>query len=180
MAATKVSSTDNAIEVQRRARAMLPADIVQYVDSVRKQPHHESNLIAVLHKVQSHFGFLGEPQLDAVAQLLGVPAARVSGVATFYHFFRLQPRGKFVINICMGTACYVRGAEKVALRLREELGIEFGQTTEDGMFTLGQSRCLGTCGLAPVLMINDQIHAKVTSEQIPALLEKCAKAAHAS
>jgi NADH:ubiquinone oxidoreductase subunit E len=122
--------------------------------------------------VQAHFGYLSSQHLDAVAQLLGVPAAAVSGVATFYHFFRLKKRGRFVINVCMGTACYVRGADKLLASLKELLGVDLGQTTPDGLFTLEPSRCLGTCGLAPVVMINDTIHAKVSPDQLPAILEK--------
>ncbi len=167
------SPTDNWPQVEAASRAALTPEISDYVDACRHKPHPESHLISILHKVQGHFGYLANAQMDAVAQLLRVPAAKVTGVATFYHFFRLVPRGKFVINICMGTACYVRGAEKVVARVKEELGIDFGQTTTDNLFSLEQSRCLGTCGLAPVLMINDDIHAKVTADQIPALLEKC-------
>ncbi len=170
------SPTDNWPQVAAASRAALTPEIAAYIDVCRDKPHPESHLISVLHKVQGHFGYLAPPQMDAVAQLLRVPAAKVTGVATFYHFFRLVPRGKFVINICMGTACYVRGAEKVVARFKEELGIDFGQTTTDNLFSLEQSRCLGTCGLAPVLMINDDVHAKVTADQVPALLEKCAAA----
>jgi NADH:ubiquinone oxidoreductase subunit E len=110
--------------------------------------------------------------MNAVAQLLGVPTATVTGVATFYHYFRLQAAGKFMINVCMGTACYVKGADKVAARFEEELGIEFGQTTTDGQYSLHSAACLGTCGLAPVVMINEQVFSKVTADQVPALLEK--------
>jgi NADH-quinone oxidoreductase E subunit len=170
--AKKLTATDNWPEIERRSKAMLPAAVVDYIASVRKLPHHESHLIGVLHKVQGEAGHISQQHIDAVAQLLQVPAARVSGVATFYHFFRLQPKGQCIINVCMGTACYVKGADKVVARLRQELGIDFGQTTADNMFTLEQTRCLGTCGLAPVMMINEQVFAKVTPEQVPALLEK--------
>ena len=96
----------------------------------------ESQLIAVLHKVQAQFGYLGDAHFDAVAQLLQVPAAKVAGVASFYHFFRLKPRGKFMINVCLGTACYVKGADRVAQKVIEELGITWGETSKDGVFTL--------------------------------------------
>ncbi|MCU0236115.1 MAG: NADH-quinone oxidoreductase subunit NuoE [Acidobacteria bacterium] len=161
-------------QVMEQSRAMLPADIVEYIEAVRNRPHPDSQLISVLHKVQHHFGHLDRTHMDAVAHLLGVPAAKISGVATFYHFFRLTPRGQYVINVCMGTACYVKGADKVLEKIREELGIDLGETTRDGLFSLEESRCLGTCGLAPVLMINEEVHAKVSPEQIPALLHKYA------
>ena len=106
-----------------------------------------------------------------------VPAAKVAGVASFYHFFRLQPRGRFVINVCLGTACYVKGADRVAQKVMEELGITWGETSKDGIFTLEAARCLGTCGLAPVVMIGEEIHGNVTPDQVPALLEKYLKKA---
>jgi len=168
---TQPANTDNAERVMAAAQAVLPADVVAYIEQVRRGPRSESQLISVLHKVQGHYRYLGKEQLDAVAQLMQIPAAKVSGVATFYHFFRLQPQGRFVINVCLGTACYVKGAEAVVNRIRDELGIDFGQTTTDGMFTLEVSRCLGTCGLAPVVMINEQVHPKVTPDQVPALLQ---------
>jgi NADH:ubiquinone oxidoreductase subunit E len=158
--------------VEAHSRAALSDEIVDYIMACRERPHAESGLIAVLHKVQAHFGYLGQAQMDAVAQLMQIPTAKVTGVATFYHFFHLQPRGQFVINVCMGTACYVKGADRVAERLKEELGIDFGETTTDGMFSLEATRCLGTCGLAPVIMIGDQVHGDVTPDQIPGMLEK--------
>ncbi len=169
---TAIAQTDNLPEVLAAARAELPDDIVAFIEECLRQEHPESHLIAVLHRVQEHFGYLACEKLDAIAQLMRIPAAKVAGVATFYHYFRMQPRGRLMINVCMGTACYVKGAEKVVDRIREELGIDFGQTTTDGIFSLNSALCLGTCGLAPVVMINDEVHGKVTPDQVPALLEK--------
>jgi NADH-quinone oxidoreductase E subunit len=169
--------TDNRESVEAKSRAALPEPIVQYIQECLARPHSESQLISVLHKVQGHFGYLGREQMDAVAQLMHIPTAKVTGVATFYHFFRLQPRGRFIINVCMGTACYVKGADRVAERLKEELGIDFGETTKDGLFTLETTRCLGTCGLAPVVMIDDQVHGEVTPDQISSILEKAIREA---
>jgi len=166
------SATDNLNEIMAESRKALPADILAYIEEVMKGSEPHSQLISVLHKVQGHFGYLAKEQLDAVAQLLRIPQAKVTGVATFYHFFRLKPRGKFMINVCLGTACYVKGASEVAGRFKEELGIDFGETSGDGMFSLESSRCLGTCGLAPVVMIEGEIHAKVKPEQVPALLDR--------
>jgi NADH:ubiquinone oxidoreductase subunit E len=163
--------TDTREEVMRQSRGALPEEVVAYIDEVMLKPRPESYLISVLHRVQGHLSYLGEKQLHAVAQLMQIPAAKVTGVASFYHFFRLEPRGRFVISVCLGTACYVKGAEAIVERLREELGIDWGQTTTDGMFTLEVARCLGTCGLAPVVMVNDEIHGKVTPDQIPSLLQ---------
>lgn len=172
MSCLNTSSTDNFCSVIQAAEESLTPEIVSFIEHCRSCPKPESQLISVLHKVQEHFGFLGNAQLDAVAQLLQVPAAKVTGVATFYHFFRLSPRGYYLIRVCMGTACYVKGAESIVQKLKELLGIDFGEVTRDGIFSLEESRCLGTCGLAPVVMINDQVHGKVTPDQLTALLEK--------
>ena len=168
---------DNWEAVQSQARAALGDDVVALIEQCRGRPNPESQLIAVLHRVQGQRGWLAAEQLDAVAQLLQVPAATVAGVASFYHFFRLQPRGRFMINVCLGTACYVKGADRVAQKVIDELGITWGETTKDGIFTLEGSRCLGTCGLAPVVMIDEQIHGDVTPDQVPAMLEKYLKKA---
>jgi len=150
---------------------LLGADIVQFIALMRAQERSESQLISILHRVQQAFGYLSPQQMDAVAQLLQVPAAMVSGVATFYHFFRFQPPGRHKISVCLGTACYVKGASALAARLKDELGVELGETSKDGMFTLEAARCLGTCGLAPVVMINDKVYPRVTPDQVPGLLE---------
>lgn len=166
------TSTDNWKQVEAASREVLGEKIVEYIEQCHQEPAPGGKLIAVLHKVQAEYGYLAPAHLDAVAQLLQVPAAKVAGVASFYHFFRLQPKGKHVINVCMGTACYVKGADQIAARLMSELGITFGETSPDGMFSLEASRCLGTCGLAPIVMVDDHVHAQVTVDQVPIILEK--------
>ena len=168
-------TTDNREQVMAESRAALTPEIVAFIEACRQQPHPESQLIAVLHHVQGQFGYLSSPHLDAVAQLLQVPAAKVAGVASFYHYFRLEPRGRFVIRLCCGTACYVKGSDRLEQKLREELGIGPGETSKDGMFSLEASRCLGTCGLAPVMMVEDEVHAQLTPDRIPAILEQYLK-----
>ena len=169
------TTTDNWEAVEAAARQSLGEPIAGFIEQCRRGPEPESQLIAVLHQVQARYGHLSPARLDAVAQLLRVPAAKVAGVASFYHFFRLQPRGRFVINVCLGTACYVKGADRIAEKFMEELGIKWGETSKDGVFTLEASRCLGTCGLAPVVMIDDEIHGQVTADQVPAILERYLK-----
>ncbi len=171
------TATDNWEEVERAARTVLGGPIVEMIEQCRRGTEPESQLIAVLHRVQAEFGHLGASQLDAVAQLMQVPAAKVAGVASFYHFFRLQPRGKFIINVCLGTACYVKGADRVARKLMEELGITWGETSKDGVFTLEAARCLGTCGLAPVVMVGEDMHGNVTADQVPIILDTYLKRA---
>lgn len=166
------TTTDNWEHVQKAAQVILGEDIVAFIEECRQNTEPESQLIAVLHKVQAKYGYLGQAQLDSVAQLMQVPSAKVAGVASFYHYFRLQPRGRFMINVCLGTACYVKGADRVAEKLMSELGIRFGETSTDGMFTLEGARCLGTCGLAPVIMVDNEVHAQVTPDQVPLILEK--------
>lgn len=168
---------DNREAVRENARAALTPDLVAFIEECAADAHPESQLIRVLHRVQGHYGHLGREQMDAVAQLLQVPASKVTGVATFYHFFRLEPRGKYMISVCLGTACYVKGAERVADRLQEELGIHFGETTKDGLFSLNATRCVGTCGLAPVVVVEDKVYGDMTPDQVPAMLEKYTKKA---
>ena len=166
------TTTDNWEQVEATSREVLGEDIVEFINRCHDDPEPGGRLIAVLHEVQSKFGYLAPAHLDAVAQLLQVPAAKVSGVASFYHYFRLSPRGKWTINLCMGTACYVKGADRIAQKLQDQLGITFGETSPDGMFTLEAARCLGACGLAPVMMVGDDLHAQVTPDKVPLILEQ--------
>ncbi len=171
------TKTDNREDVRNTAKAALTPEIVAFIEECMGDEHVHSQLIRVLHKVQGHYGYLGREQMDAVAQLLQVPSSRVTGVATFYHFFRLEPRGKYMLSVCLGTACYVKGAERIADKLQEELGIHFGETTKDKLFSLEATRCLGTCGLAPVVMIEDKVYGGMEPDQVPALLGKYTKMA---
>ena len=170
---------DNWEAVEAQARTAVGEDVVAMIEQCRGRPNPESHLIAVLHRVQGQRGWLAAEQLDAVAQLLQVPAAEVAGVASFYHFFRLQPRGRFMINVCLGTACYVKGGDRIAEKIMDELGIRWGETTKDGVFTLEAARCLGACGLAPIVVIGEEVHGQVTPDQVPAMLEKYLKRAKA-
>jgi NADH:ubiquinone oxidoreductase subunit E len=172
-----LAETDNWEQVEAAARSALGPAICEFIDQCRAQSQPESQLIAVLHRVQAQYGYLSPGHLDAVAQLLQVPSAKVAGVASFYHFFRLEPRGKFIISVCLGTACYVKGADRIAQKLMDELGITWGETSKDGVFTLEAARCLGTCGIAPVIMVGEQIHGQVTPDQVPAIVEKYLKKA---
>ena len=153
------------------SKNILPEAIVQFIEKCLTKERPESQLIAVLHKVQGHFGYLAPQTMDAVAYLMQIPAAKVSGVASFYHYFRLKPCGKFVISICLGTACYVKGSQAVFDKFSEELGIKEGETTNDGVFTLEVARCLGTCALAPVVKIGNDIHSQITPDKVPAIIE---------
>lgn len=138
---------------------------------IKELPEKKGALIAVLHKAQSLFGYLPSEVQMFVAEKLGVSAAQVYGVVSFYSFFTMVPKGKYPISVCLGTACYVRGADKVLEAFKKELGIEVGQTTADGLFSLDALRCVGACGLAPVALIGDQVYGKISSaEQVHQIL----------
>jgi NADH:ubiquinone oxidoreductase subunit E len=137
----------------------------RYMQEVKDRENPESYLIGILHKVQGMFGYLPKEIMDEVAQTLQIPTAHIWGVATFYHYFNLEPIGKHVISVCMGTACYVKGAAAVLETLKKELGVGVGQTTEDRLFTLQEARCLGACGIAPVMMIDEKIYGELDSKK---------------
>jgi len=165
-------SVQEKVTLQENQEPQLTPELRDFIDLCLKDERPESQLIAVLHKVQLHFGYLPRNILDEVAQLLQIPTATISGVASFYHFFRLTPRGKYSISVCLGTACFVKGAEKILEALQNELGITIGETTADGMYSLENARCIGVCALAPVITINDRVYGQVTPQQIPALLNE--------
>lgn len=129
-------------------------------------------LINVLHKCQEHFGYLPAEVQEVVSEWLDVPIAKIYGVVTFYSFFTMTPKGKHPVSICMGTACYVRGAEKVLEEFKKELGIQVGQTTKDGKFSLSSLRCVGACGLAPVVLIGEKTYGRVAPDDVKNILRE--------
>jgi NADP-reducing hydrogenase subunit HndA len=129
-------------------------------------------LINVLHKCQEHFGYLPAEVQEVVSEGLSVPVAKIYGVITFYSFFTMTPKGKHPISICMGTACYVRGAEKVLDEFKRELAIQVGQTTNDGKFSLSSLRCVGACGLAPVVLVGDKTYGRVAPDDVKNILKE--------
>ena len=130
----------------------------------------EQELIAILHRAQEIFGYLPMVVQAHVARKLGINVSKVYGVVSFYSFFTMEPKGEFVISICMGTACFVRGSDKILERCEQILGIKNGETTSDGKFTITTLRCVGACGLAPVLQINDQTYGNITPEDVESIL----------
>jgi len=139
---------------------------------ITQYPPEPSSLIPLLQRTQEKFGYLPKEALEEIARYIGVPLSRVYGVATFYAQFRFEPLGKYVVKICHGTACHVNGAVNIAQAITEELGIEEGQTTEDGLVTLERVACLGCCSLAPVIMINDKVFGKLTPDKVRKLMKK--------
>jgi NADH-quinone oxidoreductase subunit E len=141
-------------------------------DYMRSYPPEPSSLIPLLQRTQERFGYLPREALEEIANYLGIPLSRVYGVATFYAQFRFEPLGKYVVKICHGTACHVNGAINIAQAITEELGIEEGQTTEDGLVTLERVACLGCCSLAPVIMINEKVFGKLNPDKVRKLIRK--------
>ena len=132
----------------------------------------EGSLIQVLHMAQGIYGYLPREVQEVIAGGLDIPLAEVSGVVTFYSFFATQPRGKHTIRVCLGTACYVRGGKKIVERLREILGVEIGETTKDRIFTFEVARCIGSCGLAPAMSIDDQVYKQVNPDKLEQILQR--------
>lgn len=131
----------------------------------------KESLIQVLHVAQQVFGCLSPEVQVFIAENMDIPLAKVTGVVSFYSFFSTQPRGRHTIRICLGTACYVRGGKKLIQALEDKLGIKLGNTTEDGMFTLEVARCIGSCGLAPAIMIDDQVYKQVSINKVGSILD---------
>ena len=132
----------------------------------------KDNLIQILNEVQEYYGYISEKSMAAISEYLSIPRAEIYGVVTFYSRFTLRPKGKYNISVCLGTACYVKGSEKVLDRLKEKLGIDVGETTPDGKFSIEATRCIGACGLAPVFTVNDEVYGNATPELMDKVLEE--------
>ena len=145
------------------------AQLQKLIDSHKNM---KGALMPVLQGAQGIFGCVSEDVQKFIAEGLGFTLSEVYGVATFYAQFSLRPKGKYLISVCLGTACYVKGSQTVLDKLSEVLGIPVGGTTPDGKFTLEATRCLGACGLAPVMMINGEVYGRLTPDVIPGIIEK--------
>ena len=142
---------------------------------IEKWKSKEGNLIMILHELQNHYGYVPRQASLQLSKMLDVPLARIYEVITFYNFFKLTPPGKHRIALCMGTACYLRGASAILDEIKNILGIKEGETTKDGLFYLDVVRCLGCCGLAPVVMIDKKVYGKVKKSEIADILSKYIK-----
>ena len=148
------------------------AKLQELDEFIDRLPDKEGKLIVVLHKAQEIIGYLSEEVQDHIAHKLMMPAAKVFGVVTFYSFFNTKPKGRFRINVCMGTACFVRGAQEVLDEFSKHLHISPGETTEDLLFSLDALRCVGACGLAPVVSVNSKVYGRVTIEDVNDIIEE--------
>lgn len=147
----------------------LPEELQQFINEWRDKP---GNLIMILHKVQEVYGYVPRQIAMKVAKELDQPLAKIYGVITFYHLFRLKSAGKHTIKVCIGTACYLKGADMIIEELQSLLGIHVGETTGDGRFSLEGVRCLGCCGLAPVVMIDSDVYGDVDKSKLADILGK--------
>lgn len=146
---------------------------VQELDRIiAKYKNTRGALIPVLHEAQDVYGYLPMSVQKRIAEGLNVSLAEVYGVVTFYTQFSLNPKGKYKINVCLGTACYVKGSGKILEKIVEILKIKSGECTPDGLFSLDACRCVGACGLAPVIMINEEVYGRLTPDDIPNILQK--------
>ncbi len=150
-------------------------ELKKYMAQYADKEDGNSYLIAVLHKAQELYGYLSRETMEFISEEMSIPASHIWGVATFYHYFNLTPKGKYTISVCLGTACYVKGAGEIMETLKEELKIKEGETTKDMMFTLQEARCLGACGLAPVIMINGKIHGELTPKKVVEIIKEYKK-----
>ncbi|NBC29638.1 MAG: NAD(P)H-dependent oxidoreductase subunit E [Spirochaetes bacterium] len=147
----------------------LPADVQQFVDEWKDKP---GNLIMVLHAVQEHYGYVPRQTAMKLAKELETPLAKIYGVISFYHYFKTTKPGRNKMAVCMGTACYLKGAKDIVEETENLLDIRVGETTEDGEFTMEAVRCVGCCGLAPVLTVNGEVYGKVDKDKLPDILAK--------
>lgn len=147
-------------------------DVAKIKEICKSFNNDPQELINVLHSCQEHFGYLPAEVQESVSGELGVPVAKVYGVVTFYSFFTMTPKGKHPISICLGTACYVRGAEKVLDEFKKELGIQVGQVTKDNKFSLSSLRCVGACGLAPVVLVGEKTYGRVAPDDVRNILKE--------
>jgi len=144
-------------------------ELVAFIEEWKEKP---GNLIMILHRVQEEFGYISRESADRVAQMLDIPLAKIYGVLSFYHFFKLTKPGEHNIQVCIGTACYLKGGETLVDELTGLLGIKIGEVTEDGKFSLEGVRCVGCCGLSPVMTVGGEVFGKVTKDQLPEIIAK--------
>ena len=147
----------------------FPPELVSFIDEWKVKP---GGLIMILHKTQDVFGYISKDSAGKLAVITGIPLARVYGVITFYHFFKTTKPGKNKISVCMGTACYLKGGQDLLDESRKLLGIGPHEVTEDGLFSVDPVRCVGCCGLAPLLTVGKDTYGKLTKDKIPGILAK--------
>jgi NADH:ubiquinone oxidoreductase subunit E len=151
------------------AQIQFSKELTAFIDEWKEKP---GSLIMMLHRIQEEFGYIPREAAEKLSILVGLPLAKIYGVVTFYHFFKTSKPGKHRIAICLGTACYLKGAQDLIDESRTILNIKGEEVTDDGQFSIDEVRCLGCCGLAPVLMVGSEVFGKVTKDQMPEIIAK--------
>jgi NADH-quinone oxidoreductase subunit E len=147
----------------------FPRELSAFIEEWKVKP---GSLIMMLHKIQETFGFISREAAENLALLSGIPLARIYGVITFYHFFKTTKPGRHRISVCLGTACYLRGGQDMIETAKTLLGLEEGGVTDDGLFSIDPVRCVGCCGLAPVMTVGSDTYGKLTKDQVPEIIAK--------
>ena len=150
----------------------LTPELKAFVEEWKDKP---GNLIMVLHRVQQTYGYIPRSIAIEISGLLDVPLAKIYGVVTFYNFFKLQKAGKYIAQVCLGTACYLRGGDDLIKEFEKQLGVGVNATTPDGLFSVEAVRCLGCCGLAPVVVVNGEVYGKLGKGDVAGIIEKYRK-----
>jgi len=150
-------------------KANFPKELLSFIDEWKVKP---GSLIMILHKTQETFGYISRPSADKISELTGIPLARIYGVVTFYHFFKTTKPGKHKISVCLGTACYLKGSGDVLEGARALLKLAPGGVTDDGLFSIDEVRCVGCCGLAPVMTVDNDTYGKMTKDKLPEIFAK--------
>jgi len=145
----------------------FPQELMSFIDEWKEKP---GSLIMILHKTQEVYGYISRPSAEKVSHLVGIPLARIYGVITFYHFFKTTKPGKHKVSVCLGTACYLKGAQDLIDETRKLLGLEPNGVTSDGQFSVDPVRCVGCCGLAPVLTVGKDTFGKISKNDIPGII----------
>jgi len=148
------------------------AAVAQITEICDRHANDKTPLMMILSDIQNEYGYIPLEVQELVSKKTGISVAEIYGVVTFYSFFSLTPKGKYVVGCCLGTACYVKGAQNVIDKFQELLGIKPGETTEDGLFTLDALRCIGACGIAPAVSINGKVYPKVKVDQVPLIIKE--------
>ncbi len=145
------------------------AELVSYIEEWKDKP---GSLINILHKIQGEFGYIPREAAERLSRMTDLPLAKIYGVVTFYHYFKTTKPGKYKISVCLGTACYLKGGQDLIDEVRDILSLEEGQVTDDGLFSVDPVRCVGCCGLAPVITVGNDVYGKVTKDQLPEIIAK--------
>lgn len=159
--------------MSKSAKSVFSEELRAFIEEWKNKP---GNLIMILHKIQQEQGYISNEAVAEVSEMTGLPLARIHGVVSFYHFFKTEKPGKNQISVCLGTACYLKGGQDLLDEARRQLALKDGQiTSEDGLFSVEPVRCIGCCGLAPVISVNGEVYGKVTTAQIQGILDKYRK-----